>query len=786
MTENKLEIKSRKIYDCDTYNYWCSAEDYEKQTKKYGYFTPDGTTYKITTKYTPRPWLNYLCNKKIASVISNTGLGFYWYKTSLLRITKYEHEIDYQPREFKDGREIVVTDKKTGNTWNVFRDAEEVTCDHHPGYSTIVAVYQNIEVKMSVFVPTEDACECWIIEIKNLGNETMDLSIAAEQMWSIARFGIHTAKDGIPYLSEPGKDQSIEMNGNSICLHSYNKQLPVNIWSTFMSPQATNVEAISNSENRKGKKFVFIQGILKFDLKLETQEKNTICVLSGADDTEESVRLLQAKYNKTEVFDKELNQVKQMWNQIIQQPFCKISDINIQNFLNIWLKNQLFLTFRYIRSGYIGYRDTLQDSWGYELLDPDDAKRQIMLALSYMKKDGTCPRNFSPFGKEDGQDLRNCMDSATWLGMTVTGYIKETGDFSILNEKASYLDDEIEETVEEHIWRAFNTLYEKRGRYGFCLVCDGDWNDAIEGISKKGKAVSVWLTIALYHAQNLLADMYKYLEKQEKEKILRQRSKVLKKQVNTYGWDGNWYIYAFTDDGIPVGSHTNKEGFIHLNVNTWAMLSGLADKGKVKKILCSIDQYLNTDIGPALLYPPYREEGNLVGRIAGLEPGTFENGSVYQHAVTFYILACLRQGFTERAVAAFAHVLPTYEGNFDSRRTGEPYCTGNYYCGPSHQRFGQNFFSWFTGNAAWLLRIGFDQMLGVRADYDSLVIEPRVPAGWKEFYCQKRFRGVMYHIYFKRGDKVSINTEVKDIEIMGNRIRYEGEEKEVNLYVVVE
>ena len=351
------------------------------------------------------------------------------------------------------------------------------------------------------------------------------------------------------------------------------------------------------------------------------------------------------------------------------------------------------------------------------------------------------------------------MDSATWIGMCIKDYIAETGDRAILDEKIPYLDSEKEETVFEHICKAMDALYKMRGKYGFCLVMDGDWNDAIEGISKTGPAVSIWLTMAYYHSQNLLADVFEKCGHTDVADIYRERNKELYAIINKYGWDGEWYRYAICGNGNYVGSNQNEEGKIHLNANTWAVFAGLADKEKEDKIFASIDKHLATFVGPALLAPPYRKKPCEAGRIVNLEPGTFENGSVYQHAVCFYIFALLKAGRYNDAFDAFQRILPTNPENFDSRRSSEPYCTGNYYCGPSHKRAGQNFFTWFTGNPAWLLRAGFDEMLGVKATLDGLEICPHIPDDWNEYEVRRIFRGVKYNIKFKKGteNKIYVN-----------------------------
>jgi len=359
------------------------------------------------------------------------------------------------------------------------------------------------------------------------------------------------------------------------------------------------------------------------------------------------------------------------------------------------------------------------------------------------------------------------MDSPVWIPRTLVDLIKETGDLSILDKKIPFLGGEAD-SVDEHVFRALDYLYQNRGAHKICLTGDGDWNDALEGISRDGDAESVWLTIALFDAMNLMAELYEQVGKTDRAKIMHERAMEIKKIVNEVAWDGEWYIYGFTGSGKPIGSHKNKEGKIHLNAQTWAVFSGLADKARAKKAMAAIDKYLGTPLGPALLAPPYAEEAAEVGRIAKLEPGTFENGSVYQHAVAFYIYACVAMGDYEKAYETFVNMLPTNPENYDCRRTSEPYCTGNYYCGPGHPRFGQNFFSWFTGNCSWLLRVGFDEILGIKPENNGLRIQPKIPSEWAKFSVEKTFRNCRYKIIFDV--KRDYNIKVNGKEISGNLI----------------
>ncbi len=739
----------RPAYDCDTSPYWTSETDLRDTARRFGHFVDGGAAYEITDRNTPRPWLNYLCNDRFGSAISNTGLGFTWYGSALLRITKYEHPIDYLPREFQDGREVVLRDAESGEEWNVFRDAEDVRCTHRPGMTTLSACVNGISVDMSVFVPQADPAECWLICLKNGRDRTARLGLRLEQTWTFSKFGIHTAEEGIPYLSTPGEDLEVEVLENAIVAHSTNGELPMELFGLFFSPQASAAAVTDQVETRKdGRVFTFKICSLRSEVELAPGEERRFDVLAGAGEERDFAQSMLSKYTSHQVFGAELGGVRDGWQKRMDQPSCVIPDKDLQSFLNVWLKNQLHLTFRFVRSGYMGYRDTLQDAWGYTLIDPDRARRLLLRTLSHMMKDGSCPRNYAPF--RDKPDLRRFMDSGTWIGMTLSDYVKETGETGILEERLRYLDDEKEETVGTHVRKALDLLFESRGRHGLCLTGDGDWNDALEGISGCGDAESAWLTMALFHAQNRMADLYRHVGASATAAELTERSAVLKQALNESAWDGDWFVYGFTGSGKPIGAKSNREGRIHLNAQTWAIFSGLAAAEQTEKMRDAIHEHLDTEFGPALLAPPYVEEGDEVGRIARLEPGTFENGSIYQHAVAFKIWADLHSGHCDEAYRTFVNLLPTNRANPDCRRTSEPYCTGNYYCGPSHPRFGQNFFTWFTGTPAWLLRAGFDRILGVRAEFDGLLLRPKPPSDWRQFSVRRRYRHCVYDIEFKR------------------------------------
>jgi cellobiose phosphorylase/N,N'-diacetylchitobiose phosphorylase len=761
--------QNRRIYDCDTHDYWCSEADYENRDKTFGNFIEDGKGYQIFDPNTPRPWLNYFANSNFGSVISNTGLGFTWYRSTLLRITKYEHPIDYLPRDFKDGREIIIEDLDTAEKINVFREGTDLICTHFSGRSTIEASALGMKISMTVFVPVDDPCEIWLIKVSSSA-EKRHIKISFQQTWCFAKFGIHTAEDGIPYISTPGKNLSISNDKNGIFCKSLNDQLPYDMHGFFMSPQTTESKITPLKETRPdGRSFTFNQCELTSKTTLDANTDQTWEIISGVTAAPTNPDIFKQKYSVAGVAQSELQAVIAQRSEQQDALTCTIPDKNLQYFLNVWFKNQLKLVFHFVRSGQNGYRDSLQDAWGWAMIDANATTNRLVDILSHQCADGTAPRQFSAF--EDGEhDMRRFMDSPVWISKTLIDLVKESGDTSILERNVPFLDGS-SASVNEHVWRALDYLYQHRGQHGLCLTGDGDWNDALEGISKDGDAVSTWLTIAMYDAMKNMIKLYDYCGNTERANQLKIRTAEIKQVVNDNAWDGKWYVYGFTGSGKPIGSKDNREGKIHLNAQTWAVFSGIADEQRAKTAMTSVKNMLGTDLGPMLMFPAYVNDAAEVGRIANLEPGTFENASIYQHAVTFAIFACISNNDYEGAYQTMVNLLPTNPENFDCRRTSEPYCTGNYYCGAGHPRFGQNFFTWFTGNAAWLLRAGFDGILGVKAGFDGLEISPKVPASWNNYEVQRRFRGCLYNICFNKTEEgESLSMTVDGVKIDGNII----------------
>jgi cellobiose phosphorylase len=425
--------------------------------------------------------------------------------------------------------------------------------------------------------------------------------------------------------------------------------------------------------------------------------------------------------------------------------------------MNCWTQYCLDISMRFRQGAKIGYRDILQYCRGYMPFDWKKCRDEIRGILTHQYADGRGIRGYIPLGL--GLDLRDARDGVSWMADTLSTYIKETGDTSLLKEVVPYFD-KGKGTVWDHACRAVDFLYKHRGRHKQCLVSEGDWNDALNLGGGKGRGESTWLTIATCRALRYTAEIARHIGKKKEAAKFERWRKQLAEDVNRYAWNGGWYIYGFTDDGTPVGSKKNREGQIYANVQTWALMEGIVPKRREAKVWKAIYDYLVTDVGILVHHTEYTRYDPAVGRITAMPRGTYEHAASYVHGTGFLIAALVRYRMGTCAVDAWHSVVPTNPKNPNSGC--EPFGCTTYYAGPSNPQFGRSDSSWFTGSTSWLFFQCLEGILGVQPDYDGLRIDPVIPGGWKGFKVIRKFRGATYVITVRNPNGVESGvTQVK-------------------------
>ncbi len=739
-------MRDEPQFGIQTEQYDISYPQYYNITKKYGHFSEDGRKYIVTDKNTPRQWYSIMANKNFASIMTNDGYGVIGYKSFYLRFTKFYSKTDYMIRQLNGKRRFILNNGE-GKSYDLIEDSNDLQFEVTPGSCKYSGSVDGITFEILMFVPDEDPIECARVTLSGLKGDTWTLHTV--QDWSITcalpktrdyTMTMTTAQDCVVMAGE-----NVHDFGN---LYGFTAQLG-------MTAQMEHYEEAVNADNSK------IQHFYRVTTTKVLSEDNCVeYIYTGVSDN--SYRELIKRYLDSREFDQQFQIVNEKWDKIIQRNYCQLPDKNLQNFLNVWLKNQLHVTSLYNRFGRMGYRDILQDCWGALYVDPALTKKHIWEAAARMYSDGRCPRQFDLYS--DVFDIRDFADSPIWMPIALNYYLKETGDFAFLNQEVGYYGTGEVTTIREHVERALDYLFNSRGKNGLVLIRGGDWLDGLEGLNKLGEATGVWLTIAAYHAQNLMAEIYDQIGDTDAAALMRSRSAEYKHYVNTVGWNGKWYSYAIINDDEIIGGPECLEGKIYLNPQTWAIFTGIADEDKYDKLMRAINVYLTTPVGPLLMAPPYVATGHRYGRLQKQRPGTFANSAVYLHAASFKIFADVKRGAYNEAYDTFMRIIPNHVDNPDSRRTNEPYAVGNVHYGTAHQCTGLNLYSWFSATPAWLIHGGFEEILGVHPEFKGLRICAPDIDGWDSYQITRTYRGTTYHISFVRTGKKAIYVDQQQIE----------------------
>jgi len=741
---------------------------------------------------TPRPWIHLMGSAHdeaygvMGSFWDPTGLGFLCYESVLAGPVTSHRDTSYVPTAPRstDVREFCLREEREGRpaVWHMLPqvglEADRYSgsfCRQRPGWIEIGSARNGIRSRLRVFVPVDDPCEAWTITLTNETDGPRTLKLFARVNWGLqthpsyyfdprvtsagdylkdlrAIIAINRDKsNALPrtgFMMSSAAFQGFDLSGEDFTGGGHSRRFP----------RAVEEGRCRNSLGLQP--YLGLVGALQYDLKLPPGGSRTVHLLVGrtereAADYRRHLTRLRKRFFAGGGMETEFRRLEETWRRKLGRVALRSPDEEVDRSYNVWLKYQQHNTARFTRAlDQVGYRDVLQDLLGLCSFDPEYVRSFLPIALNFQLRDGRAIRQFFKYpGTKAPNDERMYGDSPAWIPDTLVTYLEETGDFDILKEKVGFYDLEhhrqdnrVRKSVYEHALLALEGLFETRGQKGLCLIGHGDWNDALDGLSKRGKGVSTWLSIALVHAAGRMLKLARHLGDERAAAAMERIIASMTKAVNEKAWDGDHYVFGFNDDGVALGANSSLEGQLHAPVNVWALLSGVAAAAGREDQLLKTLRRLSTPVGLALLDPPYthksREEA---GRIADITPGQFENGAIYTHMHAFYVYALACAGRGTEAYRELKLALP--ENSFPDIATGPPHQQSNFAVGPSHPNFGTNLYSNFTGSTAWYLR-AIERMLGVLAEFDGIRIAPAAPAGWKEYEVRKWFRGVEYHFHF--------------------------------------
>lgn len=757
--------------------------------KKYGHFSEDAKEFIIDSPDTPKPWINYLCNRdgSYVSLLSANAGGYSYLKCPKDgRITRWRYN---SLPDDRPGKYIYLRNPQTKDYWSLSwqptaKALEHYTVRHGLGYTTFECDYGNIEAQATYFVPLDDTLEIWQISLKNSSDIEQKLEIYpyAEMCLGHALTDLINKpndqhfnrlffeKDYQALFSTKtywvtGGSSNIQENKSWDQVAFMSSSLPVIEYAgereEFVGNYRDEKNPLSIEEGKLQNKDVSSGNIvssLKLKLTLKPGEEKKFHVLLGVvpkTDKLEKPSYID-KYNSREAVAQALTEVKNYW-----QKYCDCVQVEtpseaMNTYLNTWNQYQSKITFINSRNASyyhwgvfrgMGFRDSLQDTIGIVINEPKLVRERILLLSTYQRADGVCAHCFHPLSGE--AEFTGHKDDPLWLISATWYYLAETGDYSILNESASFHDGK-PGTLLDHLKASVNFIENNLGSSGIPTFGRGDWNDTLDFVGgEDGMGESIWAGMFYAYNLGLFKDITdKYTQDKKLSNDLAEQYTAVSNALNTHAWDGDWYIRAVCSDGAKLGSSKCSEGQIYLNPQSWAVLSGVA-AGRGQDLMKTTLARLDTEFGPKLLAPAYHEINDSIGLITRCVWGKKENGSIFNHTATWTIMALCELGMHEKALELYEKLVPA---SFEQERYQvEPYVYAQYTTSDEHETFGQGSHSWLTGTAAWMFRAALDYILGIRITLDGIIIKAYLPDAWDGFKLTRRYRDTNYHIRIKRG-----------------------------------
>lgn len=775
----------------------------------FGHFDDAGKEYVITTPTTPYPWINYLGSDDFFSIISNTAGGYSFYRDARLRrITRYR----YNNVPIDDGGKYFYINEN-GNVWSpgwkpVKTALDSYSCRHGMGYTIIKGVKNNLSCEISYFVPLGDTCEIQLVKLKNEGDSEKSF-----KLFSFVEWCLWNALDDMTNFQRNFSTGQVEIE-NSVLFHkteyrerrnhyafySANESIKgydtdrdsfIGLYNGFDHPDAVFDGKARNSIAHGWSPIASHQ----IDIQLKPGEEKELVFVLGYVENEDDKKFtapqiinkenaykLVDKYKNSEVVKQAFEALRNYWDKLLSTYQAKTPEAKTDRMVNIWNQYQCMVTFNmsrsasYFESGIgrgMGFRDSNQDLIGFVHLIPEKAKERILDIAATQFEDGGAYHQYQPLTKRGNADIGgNFNDDPLWLILSTTAYIKETGDFDILEIPVPFNNDESNKaSLFGHLTASFNHVIHNLGPHGLPLIGRADWNDCLnlncfstnpdepfQTTENKEGGVAESLMIAglfmLYGSEYV--KLCEQIGKKEEAKRAATHVKKMETAIREHGWDGEWFLRAYDFDGNKIGSNQNEEGKIFIESQGFCIMGGIGlNDGKAARALEAVKERLDCEYGIVLNNPAFTRYYLNMGEISTYPEGYKENAGIFCHNNPWIMIAETLVGNGNRAFDYYKKIGPAYLEDISALHKTEPYVYSQMIAGKDAFRPGEAKNSWLTGTAAWNYYAITQYILGIQPDYDGLRIDPCIPSDWKEFSVSRKFRGKEFQITVKNPSGVS-------------------------------
>lgn len=798
------------------------------ENKKYGHFDDAHREYVITDPKTPWPWINYLGNEDFFSLISNTAGGYSFYKDAKFRrITRYRY--NNVPMD-NDGRYFYIKDGDI--TWNpgwkpCRTPLDKYECRHGMNYTRIIGQKNEVEANVLFFVPLHKNCEIQQMKLRNLGNSTKHLKVFSFQEWCL--WNAATDMENFQRNFSTGE---VEIEGSTIyhkteyrerrnhyAFYHVNQEIQgydtdretfIGLYSEKSAPDAVVEGRARNSfahgwspiashyleiELKPGESrdLVFILGYVENPQEQKFESKKVI--------NKEKAHALISEFDTTEKVDKAFHELNEYWNNLLSIFTVKTGNDKLDRMVNIWNQYQCMVTFCMSRSASffesgigrgMGFRDSNQDLVGFVHQIPQRARQRIIDIASTQFADGGCYHQYQPLSKRGNNDIGGGFnDDPCWLIFGTVAYIKETGDFSILDEMVPFDNKPgTEVKLFDHLKISMDHVINNLGPHGLPLIGRADWNDCLnlncfswdpnesfqttENQSKGSKAESLMIAGLFVVTGKDYVELCRRLGKPHEADRMETAVKAMENSVKVHGWDGEWFLRAYDFYGEKIGSNENEEGKIFIESQGWCTMAGIGLKeGLCDKALDSVKERMECEHGIVLNNPAYTTYHVEMGEISSYPEGYKENAGIFCHNNPWVIIGETVDGRGDDAWNHYKKILPSYvEEKYQTLHKVEPYVNCQMVAGKDSARPGEGKNSWLTGTAAWMWYTISEYILGIKPSYDGLMIDPCLPSTAKSYEVTRKFRGGEFHITVNNpeGNQKGIKSITLDGKIINGNI----------------
>ena len=749
-----------------------------------GGFSSDGREYVITTtdtQTTPAPWVNVLANPHFGTVVSESGLAYTWSENAHeFRLTPWSND----SVGASSGEALYLRDEESGHYWSPTplpaRGAMPYRSRHGFGYSVFEHTAGGIHSELWVYVSLQDAVKFSVLKVRNGCGRTRRLSATGYVEWVLGDLRPKTAMHVVTEIDAA--------SGALFARNGYNSEFEGRVAffdvddlsRTLSGDRAEFIGRNGSLAAPEAMRRTRLSGRLGADLDpcgaiqvpftlADGQEREIIFRLGAARDLNQACVLAQ-DLRRPGSARAALEKVRRYWDVTLGTVQVKTPDPALDVLANGWLLYQTQACRLWARSGYyqsggaFGFRDQLQDAMALVHAAPSLLREHLLRSAGRQFAEGDVQHWWHP---PAGRGVRTrCSDDYLWLPLATCRYVQVSGDYTVLDESVHFLEGRALNADEESYYDQPGhssdsaTLYEhcvraiehglRYGEHGLPLMGSGDWNDGMNLVGIHGRGESVWLGFFLHEVLMRFAAMAQRRDDTDFVARCHSQAALLRDNLALHGWDGDWYLRAWFDDGTPLGSHRNAECSIDSIAQSWSVLSGAGSDERARKAMTALDARLvRRDLGLVqLLDPPFDKSSLNPGYIKGYVPGVRENGGQYTHAAVWAAMAFAKLGDSVRAWQLLAIINPvnhTLSADAVATYKTEPYVVAAdvYGVAPHSGRGG---WSWYTGSASWLYRLIVESLLGVAVADGRLILSPCLPADWPGYTLDYRYRDTPYHI----------------------------------------